>query len=47
MIGLGMRLGSQVDMILSGGFVAAPDGRMATPAADLSLAWRFSTVESR
>lgn len=47
MIGMGLQLGSQVDVILSGGFVTAPDGRMATPVADLSLAWRFSSIESR
>jgi hypothetical protein len=47
MAGIGWQFGRQAGLLASGGVVAAPDGRLVTAVADLSLVYRFTTAERR
>lgn len=44
--GVGWNINRQVALLASAGGVCAPEGRLAAPMADISLVWRFTTVET-
>jgi hypothetical protein len=44
--GIGWNVTRQVALLASAGGVAAPEGRLAAPTADISLVWRFTTAET-